>query len=171
VNDQSLGGMNLNILEAIHTRRNIKSFKQDPIKMEQIHKWLQAGTMAPNHRMTEPWEVYVVGPETRKNLNHKTDFWHAPVVLVVLSKHGTSDAETYENLIATSCFVQNFLLAAWAEGVGAFWSSIANVQRNRDIIGVPEGYDVVGVFGVGYPEEIKDARARTPIQQKIKHIS
>src|SRR5690606_23361656 len=100
--------MNLNILEAIHTRRNIKSFKSDPIDMEQINKWLQAGTMAPNHRMTEPWEVYVVGQETRAQLNHKTDFWNAPVVLAVLSKHGATEVETYENILASACFVQNF---------------------------------------------------------------
>ncbi|WP_099355674.1 nitroreductase family protein [Fredinandcohnia onubensis] len=161
----------MSIVEVIKARRNIKSFKQDQIEMKQIYNWLQAGSMAPNHRMTEPWEVYVVGPETRKKLNHKTNFGNAPVVLAVLSRHGASDVETYENAIATSCFVQNFLLAAWEEGVGAFWSSIANVQRNRDILGVQEGYDVIGVFGVGYPDEIKDAKERTSIQEKIKYLS
>lgn len=161
----------MSIVEVIKARRNIKSFKQDQIEMEQIHNWLQAGTMAPNHRMTEPWEVYVVGPETREMLNHKTNFFNTPVVLAILSRHGVSDAETTENAIATSCFVQNFLLAAWADGVGTFWSSIANVQRNRDILGVPEGYDVIGVFGVGYPDEIKDAKERTSIQEKIKYLS
>jgi nitroreductase len=162
---------NLNILEVINTRRNIKSFKQDQIEMEQIYNWLQVGAMAPNHRMTEPWEVYVVGPETREKLNHKTNFFNAPVVLVVLSRHGASEVETYENAIATSCFVQNFLLAAWAEGVGTFWSSMANAQKNRDILGVPNGYDVIGVFGVGYPDEMKDAKERTSIQEKVKYLS
>ncbi|WP_099361433.1 nitroreductase family protein [Fredinandcohnia onubensis] len=161
----------MNILEVIHTRRNIKSFKQDQIEMEQINNWLQAGSMAPNHRMTEPWEVYVVGPETREKLNHKTNFFNAPVVLVVLSRHGASEVETYENAIATSCFVQNFLLAAWAEGVGTFWSSMANAQKSRDILSVPEGYDVIGAFGVGYPDEIKEAKERTSIQEKIKYLS
>lgn len=161
----------MSIVEVIKARRNIKSFKQDQIEMEQVFKWLQAGSMAPNHRMTEPWEVYVVGPETREKLNHKTNFFNAPVVLVVLSRHGVSEVETYENAIATSCFVQNFLLAAWADDVGTFWSSIANVQRNRDILSVPEGYDVIGVFGVGYPDEIKGAKERTSIQEKIKYLS
>ena len=76
--------------------------------MEQMTKWLQAGTMAPNHKMTEPWEVYVVGSETREKLNHKTNFWNAPVVIAVLSKHGATKIETEENALATACFVQNF---------------------------------------------------------------
>lgn len=77
--------------------------------MEQINKWLEAGTMAPNHKMTQPWEVYVVGAETRGKLNHKTNFCNAPVVLAVISKHGAAEIETYENVLATACFVQYYI--------------------------------------------------------------
>lgn len=139
--------------------------------MDLINKWLQAGTMAPNHRMTEPWEVYIVGPETREKLNHKTDFCKAPVVLAILSKHGATEIETKENALATACFVQNINLAAWAEGAGTFWSSMGNNQKNRDILGVPANYDVIGVFGIGYPEEIKEPKERTLIKEKIRYLS
>ncbi len=161
----------MDILEIIYSRRNIKNFKSDPVSMEQISKWLQAGTMAPNHRMTEPWEVYVVGEETRAKLNHKTNFCGAPVVLAILSKHGATEIETEENALATACFVQNFNLAAWAEGVGTFWSSMGSNPKNRGILGVSDGYDVIGVFGVGYPEEINKPKERKPIQGKIKYLS
>ena len=160
----------MDILEIIHSRRNIKKFKSDPVDMEQINKWLKAGTMAPNHRMTEPWEVYVVGSETREKLNHKADFWNAPVVLAILSKKGATEIETYENILATACFVQNFNLAAWAEGVGTFWSSLGNNAQKREILGVPEGHDVIGIFGVGYPEEINQPKERMPIQEKMKFL-
>lgn len=160
----------MNILEIIHSRRNIKSFKSDIVPMEQISKWLEAGTMAPNHKMTQPWEVYVVGSETREKLNHKANFFNAPIVLAVISKHGATEIETYENVLATACFVQNFNLAAWAEGVGTFWSSMGNAQKNREIMGIPDGYDVIGVFGVGYPEEINQPKERKSIQEKLKYL-
>ncbi|WP_255286479.1 MULTISPECIES: nitroreductase family protein [unclassified Bacillus (in: firmicutes)] len=159
-----------NILEVICSRRNIKNFKSEPVSMELITKWLQAGTMAPNHKMTEPWEVYVLGEETRAKLNHKTNFCHAPVVLAILSRHGATEIETEENVLATACFVQNFNLAAWAEGVGTFWSSMGNHQKNRDIMGVSDDYDVIGVFGVGYPAEINKPKERKPILDKIKYL-
>ncbi|MFP5111715.1 nitroreductase family protein [Bacillaceae bacterium C204] len=126
--------------------------------------------MAPNHKMTEPWEVYVVGADTRATLNHKTNFCNAPVVLAILSKHGATEIETIENAHATTCFVQNFNLAAWAEGVGTFWSSMGSAQKNREILGVSDGYDVIGVFGVGYPKEINEPKERTQIQEKIKYL-
>ncbi|WP_312891058.1 nitroreductase [Paenibacillus endophyticus] len=159
------------MIEIISTRRNIKNFKPDPVNVEQMNTWLQAATMAPNHKLTEPWEVYWVGEETRAKLNHKTNFFNAPIVIVVISKHGANELETKENAIATACFVQNFILSAWAEGVGTFWSSMAMAPKMREILGVPSDYEVIGIFGVGYPEEVNAPRERIAIQQKMKHLS
>ncbi|MEH7083118.1 nitroreductase [Neobacillus drentensis] len=160
----------MNTIDAIKTRRNIKKFKSMEIDQNLILAWLEAATMAPNHRMTEPWEIYFIGPETREKLNHKTNFGNAPVVLMVLSKQGATTVETEENAMATSCFIQNFNLAAWAEGVGTFWSSIGITPKNREILRVPDGYDIIGVLGVGYPEVIPEPKPRTPIQNKISYL-
>lgn len=160
----------MDILEAITQRRNIKKFKTDPIDPALMKKWLEAAAMAPNHRMTQPWEIYLVGPETRAKLNHKTNFGNAPHVIVVLSKHGKTAVETEENALATACFIQNFNLAAWAEGVGTFWSSISISEKNREILGVSDDYDVVGTLGVGFPEEIPEPKPREPIENKLKQL-
>ena len=100
--------------------------------------------------MTEPWEVYFIGPETRAKLNHKTNFGNAPLLIAVLSKHGASAIEKEENALATACFVQNFNLAAWAGGVGTFWSSIGITAKNQEILGVPKNYDLIGVLAIGF---------------------
>ncbi|WHY65263.1 nitroreductase [Neobacillus sp. SuZ13] len=160
----------MNTIDAIKTRRNIKKFKSIEIEQNLILAWLEAATMAPNHRMTEPWEIYFIGPETREKLNHKTNFGNAPIVLMILSKQGATTVETEENAMATACFIQNFNLAAWAEGVGTFWSSIGITPKNREILRVPDGYDIIGVLGVGYPEVIPEPKPRTPIQNKISNL-
>jgi nitroreductase len=160
----------MTILNTIKTRRNIKDFKPDPIDHQQLMAWFEAASYAPNHRLTEPWEILFVGAETRAKLNHKTDFGGAPVVFAVLSKPGATPFERDENVIATACFVQNFLLAAHAAGVGTRWASLGATPRNRAILGVPEGYDVIGVFGVGYPAEVPAVKERTPIAEKVRHL-
>lgn len=160
----------MDILEVIKTRRNIKKFKPEPIDSKLILKWLQAAVMAPNHRMTQPWEVYFIGPETRGKLNHKTNFGNAPFLMAVLSKQGKTAVEREENALATACFVQNFNLAAWAEGAGTFWSSIGITPINRELLSVPEDYDIIGVLGVGYPEDIPEPKERDPIESKIKEL-
>ncbi|MCQ6276135.1 nitroreductase [Bacillus sp. V3B] len=161
----------MKIIDIIKSRRTIKKFKTDPINREAVNSWLEAATMAPNHKMTEPWEVVLIGPETREKVNHKTNFGNAPVVFAVLSKHGKTNVEREENMAATSCFIQNFMLIAWAEGVGTFWSSVGITPKNREIIQVSEDYDVVGVLAVGYPEEIPEVKPRTAIEKKIRELS
>lgn len=160
----------MDILEIIKNRRNIKKFKADAVNPDFIRTWLEAATMAPNHRMTEPWEVYFIGPETRAKLNHKSDFGNAPVLMAILSKHGVTAVETEENKAATACFIQNFNLAAWAEGVGTFWSSIGITAKNREILGISDNYDLIGVLAVGYPEVVPEPKPRTSIANKIKKL-
>lgn len=160
----------MEIIEIIKNRRIIKKFKSDPIDRDVIITWLRSASFAPNHRMTEPWEIIFAGSETRAGINHKTNFGGAPIVLAVLSKHGKNEAEREENRSATSCFIQNFMLIAWSEGVGTFWSSIGASAKNRTVLKVSDNYDVIGMLAVGYPEEIPQAKPRIPIEEKISDL-
>ncbi|MDH6427399.1 nitroreductase [Paenibacillus sp. FSL R7-0048] len=161
----------MKITELIKTRRSTKQFKQTPIREEELHSWLEAASYAPNHRMTEPWELLFIGPNTRAKLKHKTDFGNAPVVFAVLSKPAATAFERDENVMAAACFVQNFLLAAHEAGVGTYWASLGALPHNREILSVQENYDVIGIFGMGYPEEVPNAKPRTPISSKITYLS
>ena len=160
----------MDVLDAVRGRRNMKQFKPDPISEEKILEWFETAKLAPNHRMTEPWEIRFVGPKTRQNLGHKPNFGDAPIVIAILSKAGNSPIERDENLISTACFVQNFLLLAHREGVGARWTSIGGTPAGREVLGVSDDFIVVGVFGVGYPEEIPAQKARSPIGEKTVHL-
>jgi nitroreductase len=135
-----------------------------------IKMWLQYASFAPNHRMTEPWEILFIGNETREKLKHKRNFGDAPIVLAILSKHGQTEVEKVENMVAVSCFIQNFMLLAWSEGVGTSWSSLGISPVVRNILNVSDDYDVVGIFGVGFPEEIPVAKIRQSIDDKLKEL-
>jgi len=160
----------MNTIEAIKTRRIIKEFKPEPLEREKVMEWLEAASYAPNHRMTEPWEIKFVGPQTRAALRHKTDFGGAPVVLLLTSKGSDNPLEREENALATACFAQNFLLAAHSAGAGTFWSSLAASPQSRAILGIPDKDDVIGIFGVGYPAAEPPIKERTPIAQKVAEL-
>jgi nitroreductase len=160
----------LEIQNVIQNRRIIKRFRKDPVDLTAVKEWLQLATLAPNHRMTEPWEVIFLGPNTRAKINHKTNFGQAPLAIAVLSKHGRLAVEKTENLVAVSCFIQNFMLLCWSKGVGTSWSSLGISDTVRNILQVADEYDVVGIIGIGYPEEIPLVKSRTPIEQKITYL-
>ena len=160
----------MGIMDVIKQRRTVKKFKPDEIAEQKWKSWLEAASYAPNHRMTEPWEIMVLGPATRKKLAHKTDMGGAPLVLAILSKKGKTLLETEENKAATACFIQNFMLAAWEDGAGTFWSSVGASPKNLELLGVGEDRDMMGIFGVGYPEEVPPAKDRTSIETKITEL-
>ncbi|TBL76334.1 nitroreductase family protein [Paenibacillus thalictri] len=161
----------MSIIDVIKNRRTIKAFKPDPIDEHQLLSWLEAASYAPNHKMTEPWEIVFIGPQTRAKLNHKTDFGGAPVVFAVISKQGLTPFQRDENVMASSCFVQNFLLSAHEAGVGVYWESMGAKPHNREMMNVPEDYDVIGVMGVGYPANDPAVKPRTPMAAKISYLS
>lgn len=160
----------MTVMDLIKSRRTIKMFKPDPIAEGDLLAWLEAASYAPNHRLNEPWEIRMIGPETRAKLRHKTDFGSAPVVLAIVSRPGATPFERDENVMAVSCFVQNLLLAAHEGGAGVYWASLGALPHNRDLLGVPSDYDVIGVFGIGYPAEVPAARPRTPIDTRISYL-
>ncbi|WP_338010856.1 nitroreductase [Tumebacillus flagellatus] len=157
-------------MDAIMTRRNVKLFKPDPVAREKVLEWLQAAAYAPNHRMTEPWEILWIGPETRAQIPHKNNFGGAPVLLAVLSTPGSTPVDRDEHYAAVSCFLQNFMLAAHAEGVGTGWSSAGLSEKVRELLGVEPGTEVVGLIPVGYPEVTPAPKDRAPITAKLKEL-
>ena len=55
----------MNTTDAIRGRRSVKRFADRLITREEMEKLLTAATLAPNHRLTQPWRFYVLGPEAR----------------------------------------------------------------------------------------------------------
>ena len=61
------------------------------------------------------------------------------------------------DLASASCALQNFWLAARAEGIGAGWVSMFDPQRLREICGMPDGSQPIAVLCVGHVEEFYTA--------------
>jgi nitroreductase len=80
----------MDVMEAIKTRRSIGKVKPDPVEIEKIELILEAGTWAPNHLHTEPWEFFVLRGEGRRPLGR---------TLAEIAKEGMDDPTTEENQI------------------------------------------------------------------------
>jgi len=56
----------MSIFQTIHERRSIKNFTTRSVAREEIEQLLEGVVQAPNHRMTEPWRFYILGPIARR---------------------------------------------------------------------------------------------------------
>lgn len=175
-------------LELIKTRRTVRSFDEKAVDDSTLSDIIEAATWAPNHRMTEPWRFYVLKKdgETRAKIADLTFDWvkqntpnqrqaeisaesarkellEAPALVYVYSVGGGSSEIDEENYSATSCAVQNLMLAAHAAGLGVGWSTGKPTRHPRlsETLGADDGSKIVGCLYIGYPSETPISRRQS----------
>ena len=175
----------MDLHEAIHTRRSIKQFTSRPVSRGEIERLLDAAIQAPNHRMTQPWRFYVLGPEARRKYGEALGARKAkkvedpeaaravaekvaaqeaglPAMIAVTQTVDQNPEIREEDYAAIMMAVQNLLLAAHAEGLGTHVRSgaVMDDPRARAAVGVPEGERIVALIQLGEPAAAPEKKAR-----------
>ncbi len=148
---------------------------------------LEAAVSAPNHRLTQPWRFYVLGPRARRALGDALgvrkarklddpakaaelrrkvadDHEALPLMIAVAVVEDENPEIREEDYAATMMAVHNITLAAVQLGLGTHIKTGAIMQdpAARAAIGVPEGQRVVAMLNVGEPATIPPPKPRTP---------
>lgn len=175
----------MDLVDAIGTRRSIKEFTDRQLSREEIEGLLEQAVQAPNHRMTEPWRFYVLGPEARRAYGaalgarkakkvedpeaaeavvEKVARTHEalPAMLAVSMTLDENPEIREEDYAATMMAVQNICLAAHAVGLGAHIKSgaVMDDPRAREAVGVPERERIVATLHLGEPARVPDPKPR-----------
>jgi nitroreductase len=176
----------MNVVEAIKSRRSIKKFTDRPVPREVVESLLENVTAAPNHHLTQPWRIYVLGPEARyaygfalgarkaKKLEDPAakekmqmtvaeEHRALPGMLafaMTLDENAEKREEDYASLLMG---IQNFSLAAVAAGLGTHLKTGAIMEdpAARAAAGVKDGERIVAIVNVGYPAEVPAPKARS----------
>ncbi|CAM3167085.1 nitroreductase [Paenibacillus lupini] len=184
----------MHIEEAIRTRRSIGRVKKDPVDRNLIEKVLEAATWAPSHHNTQPWKFIVMTGEGRAKLGEgyarvalasleagespdleerlrkeRVKAYRSPVVItVVCSPSDDPRATLVEEIAASHTAVQNLLLAAHANGLGAIWRSGGPMYHPlmKDTFGLAENEQIVAMVYMGYPDMTPPDVKRTPATEK-----
>ena len=177
-------------LQAIESRRSIKEFTDRPVTRDEIERLLQAAVKAPNHRLTQPWRFYVLGPEARRaygaalgarkakrvedpeaarQVVEKVEKSHValPAMLVVAMAVDDNPEIREEDYAATFMAIQNLSLAAVDLGLGTHLKTgaVMDDPRARAAVGVPDGERIVAVVEVGEPARAPDPKERKPASE------
>ena len=70
---------------------------------------------------------------------------------------------------ATIAFT-HLILAARAEGLGTCWIGAFDNERVKEILGVPEGWNVAALTPLGYPAEGENAFRETTNRKPLEEI-
>lgn len=148
-------------LQAIHTRRSIRRYKDKPVPEELIQKLLAAAMQAPSARNQQPWQFVVIDdwamlaqiPEFMPNAAMAAE---APLGILVCGDLSLEKSEGYW-VVDCSAATENLLLAAHALGLGAVWCGVyprePRMEGLRQLVGLPEGVIAHSLIVLGYPAE------------------
>jgi nitroreductase len=182
----------MTVLEAITTRRSVPLFKGDPVPRDVVAQLLDAAVWVPNHRLTEPWQFFVLGErakrrfaEVRRDFRASTmpdphaagvqaalqkiiDDTVATPVLVIFTARLIDDPELREeDAWATFGTAYAFMLGAWSMGIGTYFrtGAIRDYPPLREFLNLPGDRRIIGILYGGYPATVPQKR-RTPAAEK-----
>jgi nitroreductase len=175
----------MDIFETIAERRSIKEYTGREVTSDEIGRLLAAAVLAPNHRMTQPWRFYVLGPEARAGYGRvlgqrkakrvdeptaaaavvaKVEESHRdlPGMLAVAMVVDENPEIREEDYAASWMAIQNLSLAAHALGLGTHVKSgaVMDDPGARAAVGVPAGERIIATITLGEPASIPEAKAR-----------
>lgn len=178
----------MEITEAINKRRTIRNFRPDPLPRGIIQDLIDSAIMAPSSLNSQPWNFYVVTGEKRVELARiiskttlfikdilpdlsaeKIDFFcnfvqelgGAPSIIVMTTPFTEDKYNKEIQWLSCGCALQNLLLKAWGDGVGAVVLTIALwVEKEiKQSLGIKKD-EIVAVVPIGYPAEAPEAPSR-----------
>jgi nitroreductase len=188
-------GPNPSVIAAIQSRRTIKEFRSDPVPEETLWRILDAARWAPNHRLTEPWRIAIIGTQSREALadalanltasgqdlsavtkakdEARRKVMSSPVLLAVTCRLAGNPAQEVEDLAAVCAAVQNLQLAAWAEGIGTHWNTgkVTRLPETSALLELSERNEqLVGFLYLGYAAQVPEPPKRRPIQDFVRNL-
>lgn len=171
----------MDTLEAITTRRSIRTFTGNEVSSDQVSLLLEAMIASPSAGNQQPWRIYVIRDEKIKRKlaigAHDQGFIEeAPVVFVICRVPEESGARysnrgrSFYSIQDTAAMTQNLLLAAHSLGLGSCWVGAFNDGAIAAALECPQGVLPVAIVPVGYPTESPPRRARRSVDSVVIFI-
>jgi len=169
-----IGGRNVleEVIRCIKGRRSIRKFDQTrDVEEEKIQTCLEAARWAPSASNMQPWHFLIVRDKvTREKLAELHPYGKfmavSPVVFVPLGDPNRHQKYFHSD---TAVAIQNFLLTAYAQGLGTCWAGVIDApfeKEMKNLLGIPEDLRIICTVAVGYPAE-SPTKDRRPFEELV----
>ncbi len=168
----------MDIFTALHTRRSVRAFTEQPVSDDDIHALLDAAMAAPSAGNAQPWQFIIVDDkELLKAVPGINPYAgmapNAPVSILVC---GDLSAEKYPGFWVQDCSaaIQNLLLAARGKGLGTVWTGIYpmadRIHGFIRLCNLPEHIVPLALVVVGHPVRDQDWKSRFSAEKVHRNI-
>ena len=144
--------------DAIRSRRNTRTYKQDPVAEADLLRIAEAGWRAPSARNTQPWDFVIV--TDHELLQGLSTVWQgakhlagAPAAIALVAPLPADEKRKVVDSYDLGQATMAITIAAADLGIGTAHSSVDDHDKARDILGVPSDRFVAYLLSVGYPAD------------------
>jgi len=174
------------VMEVIKERRSIRKFDTREVPDEVVNNLLETLRWTPSWANTQCWEIiWVKEKEFRTKLleaSYKGNpankaMVEAPLLLALCAKLNASGF--YKGEVTTKfgdwfmfdlgLATQTLCLSAQSIGLGTVVIGLFDHDKVRDILAVPEGYEIVALIPMGYPAQNPSAPKRKEISEFLHY--
>lgn len=179
----------MEVLDAVRTRRSARRFSDKPVEEEKLQSILEAVRQSPSWANLQCWRFIVVkdsgiigkisdlsyvesffAPLGYKTNPSKKGISEAPLVIVACADPAQSGTIWGQSYYMTDIGIasQSLMLAARALGLGTVFVGVFDEDKLRNILNIPPGIRIVGLFPIGYPlEEKTSGPPRKPFSEIV----
>lgn len=169
------------MIELLRNRRSIRRYLDRPIEPEKIEQLKEAVLRAPSSRNLDPWEfIFVDDRELLTELSackpHGAAFLKGAALGIVVCGDSNRSDVWGEDCSIASILVQ---MAAQSMGLGSCWiqvrkrmhdGEVSASQHVRQVLGIPQHFEVESIVAVGYPAEQRMPLAAKDLKTSKVHI-
>jgi nitroreductase len=172
----------MDLFTAISERRSIRKLKKDPLTDEMILKCIEAARLAPSWANTQVWRFVVIKDQAAKEAVSmafgernpaRQALLDAPCAVCLVAERNLAGMKKGEAvtdkgdwfMFDCGIAMEHFVLAAWSLGLGTVHLGAFDSKKVEEVLSVPDGYSVVSMTPLGYPDEQPAARPRKTVEE------
>lgn len=144
--------------DAIRARRNVRSYKPEPVSAADLGRIAEAGWRAPSASNRQHWTFVIV--TDRDQLQALSAVWrgaghiaHAAAAIALVIPQTDDDHSREVDRYDLGQATYAMMVAAADLGIGTGHAGVGDQDAARKILGVPADHDVAYLIGAGYPAD------------------
>jgi nitroreductase len=179
-------------IELLRSRHSASKLGEPAPSAEAVEAMLEAAARAPDHGRLQPWRLILIEGDARRSFGEilaeslarrnplagepilareREKALRAPLIIVVTTRCDRSGKiPIVEQIVSAGCAAHGLMLAAFAQGLGAFWRTgeAAYDEAVKGALGVGSEDLIVGFIFVGTDTGDAPSRSR-PVVQELAH--
>jgi len=176
-------------IELLRTRYSASKLDAPAPSEEAVEAMLEAATRAPDHGRLQPWRLILIQGDARRPFGEilaeslarrsplaadqalareREKALRAPLIIVVATRCDRSGKiPIVEQIVSAGCAAHGLMLAAFAQGLGAFWRTgeAAYDEAVKGALGVGSDDLIIGFIYVGTDTGGAPSRSRRVVQE------